>query len=139
MISGSVPCPKPRELSMQIRELNEHTAEGKKIVAARVEWENSLRPSKEIFFEVDEENSDALTVNPHAFVVACVVPALLRGEKRIAITVPIEKELIHGIRVIMRTLRFWHPDLFPHEIPDIDAPTTSGAVTPSNNNRSAMF
>ncbi len=123
---------------MQIRGLTEKQRDGKKTISAMILWENTARPPQEIYFEVDEWNADALVLNPHAFVVACTVPALLRGEKRISIDSPVQSELLHGLGVVMRTLRYWHRDFFPYEMPQIEAPVASGVVS-APRDRSAMF
>ncbi len=106
---------------MRISELQEQRAAGTKAVSARVEWENCDRPSMEVVYRVGEKDSDALACNPHAFLVACAVPAMLRGEQRIQIEGEIHPELIHGLGVTFRTLRHWYPELFPAAPPRIEA------------------
>lgn len=50
-------------------------------VAATITWENCDRPTQEIYFETTEAFAQDLTCNPHAFLVACIMPAMRHGEK----------------------------------------------------------
>ena len=76
-------------------------------ITATVIWEDNDRPQRDIYFEVDKTYADYLAPNPHAFLVACLVPAMRYCEKRIAIDEPICPELRTGLRINMGWLRQW--------------------------------
>ena len=66
-------------------------------VVASVVWEDNDRPQRDIYFEVDKAFADYLTPDPHAFLVACLVPAVHHGEKRILVDETICPELRNGL------------------------------------------
>lgn len=74
-------------------------------VAATIIWEDCARVPKELFFETTRNFAEALTCNPHAFLVGCVVPAMHYGEKRIRISEEICPELLNGLEINMRWLQ----------------------------------
>ena len=45
---------------------------------ATVIWEDSDRPSKDIYFATTEPFAADLSANPHAFLLACCMPAVKR-------------------------------------------------------------
>jgi len=75
---------------------------------AEVNWEDIDRPKKEIYFETDEIFGNDLQCNPHAFLVACTMPAMHHGEKRIFIDSEICPELKNGVTEAMRQVRYWY-------------------------------
>jgi hypothetical protein len=70
-------------------------------------WEDSERPQREIYFEVNKAFADYLSPNPHTFLVACSVPALHYSEQRIAIDEAIYPELRTELLINMGWLRHW--------------------------------
>jgi hypothetical protein len=76
-------------------------------VSANVIWEDCGRPKQEIFFETHEKYSTDLSPNPHAFVVACIMPAMRFREERIHIDAEICPELKDGLKVAMSWIRHW--------------------------------
>lgn len=84
-------------------------ADGKLTKAvATVIWENSARPNQDIYFATTEEFAESIHCNPHAFLIACVMPAMRFGEKRIAIDAEICPELKQGLETIMVWMRHWY-------------------------------
>lgn len=77
-------------------------------VAATVIWEDCKRPSQEIYFETIAEFAKDLTCNPHAFLVASIIPAMRYGEKRIYLDAEICPELKSGLTEAMRWLQQWY-------------------------------
>lgn len=74
---------------------------------ATVIWEDSGRPEQELYFETDEAFAEAITCNPHAFIVACVMPAMRFGEKRLYIDAEICPELKQGLITAMSLICNW--------------------------------
>ena len=77
-------------------------------VAATVIWENCDRSPQEIYFETTAEFADDLTCDPHAFLVASIIPAMRYGEKRIYLDAEICPELRAGLMEAMRWLQQWY-------------------------------
>jgi hypothetical protein len=74
---------------------------------ATVLWEDSGRPDQDIYFETDETFAEAITCNPHAFIVACTMPAMHFGEKRIYVDAEICPELQDGLITAMSLISNW--------------------------------
>jgi hypothetical protein len=74
---------------------------------ANVFWEDCSRPAQELYFETNENFADSLTCNPHAFLVACTMPAMHFGEHRLSIEGEICPELKDGLMTVMNWMRFW--------------------------------
>jgi hypothetical protein len=80
-------------------------------VAATAIWENRNRPPAEIYYEVPISLKDSVTCNPNAFLTACTIPAMVFGEKRLAIDEPVCPTLVEGLNANMRCLQSWYGDL----------------------------
>ncbi len=76
-------------------------------VAATVQWEDSQRPSMELYYETEGLFADDLICNPHAFLIACCMPALYHGEERIFIDAAVSPEVKEGLGAAMRWIRHW--------------------------------
>lgn len=74
---------------------------------ATVTWEDCPRAAQELYFETEEEFVDSLSCDPHAFLVACIMPALHYGEERILVEGAICPELEEGLNTAMSWMRFW--------------------------------
>ena len=68
---------------MRIQDIHSEQDDYSQRITATVIWEDNDRPPRDIYFEVDKTYADYLALNPHAFLVACLVPAVYHGEKRI--------------------------------------------------------
>jgi hypothetical protein len=90
---------------MRISDLRSEGTGARPRVAATVTWEESDRPPLDVFFETDERFAADMSCDPHAFLVACVPPALRHGERRIAIDEDICPELHDGLRTAMQFLQ----------------------------------
>lgn len=75
--------------------------------AANVVWEDSDRPPLEIYFETSEAFASGFTCEPSAFLVACVLPAMHHGEKRILIDAEVCPALKNGLTVAMNWFQCW--------------------------------
>jgi len=47
--------------------------------------------------------------NPHAFLLACVMPAMDSGERRLQVEGAICSELRNGVLAALRVIKDWHP------------------------------
>ncbi len=105
-------------------------------VAATVIWEDCDRPTQELYFETTTELANSLTCNPHAFLVAGIIPAMHHGEKRIYLDAEICPELQAGLMMAMGWLRQWyHSD---RQLVSIEAKTKSDFTWPQFQ-RAAFF
>lgn len=93
---------------MRIENLRAEKTETRARVAADVVWEDNDRPKREIFFETESRFADSLSCNPHAFLVACIVPAFRHQETRIRIDAEVCPELLEGLEKAMMWIRSWY-------------------------------
>lgn len=78
-------------------------------VIATIVWEDCDRPDKDIYFATTKEFAHSLHCDPHAFLIACIMPAMRFGEKRIAIEdAEICPELIEGLDTVIAWMRHWY-------------------------------
>ena len=123
---------------MIIKSLKSEQRSDRQRVSAQVVWEDCERQDGEIYFETDVSFAEALTCNPHSFLVACAVPAMHYGEKRISIDAEICPELRDGLLTALRWIKHWQ---YPPSklLPRIEAKTRSNVSTSSFNERAGMF
>ena len=76
-------------------------------VTATVLWEDCGRPTQEIYFETVEKFADSLSCSPHAFLVACIMPAFYFGEERVSIEGEVCPELKDGLMTNLSFMRYW--------------------------------
>ena len=105
-------------------------------VSATVTWEDNDRPSNQVYFETDYAFGEALTLNPNAFITACLAPAMHHGEQRLTIDAPICPELRNGLVTAMNWLHAWHPQL---PLLQIEAATDAPLIGARDAKRPAMF
>ncbi|MGK7938406.1 MAG: hypothetical protein AB4206_21795 [Xenococcaceae cyanobacterium] len=77
-------------------------------ITATMTWEDRDRPSEDLYYETTAEYGDDLFCNPNTFLLACTLPAMRYGEKRITLDEPICPELKDGLTTIMHYLINWH-------------------------------
>ena len=95
---------------MKIGEIRMEGSGGAIRAAADVTWEDSDRPTREIFFEI-ESPGELRTPSPDAFLAALAVPALHGGERRIAVHGTVCPRMRDGVVGVCRLLRSWHAEL----------------------------
>jgi hypothetical protein len=78
--------------------------------SATVIWEDCDRGTQDVYFEMGRQFADSLSINPHAFLVASILPAMRHGERRVAIDAEICPELKLGLGTAMSLLQFWYGD-----------------------------
>jgi hypothetical protein len=88
---------------------------------ATVSWEDCARPSRDIYFAVDEAYACDLAQGPAAFLLACLIPSMRHGERRVRLDQPIGSELRNGLLNNMHYLCSWYGE--PRRIVQIDAAT----------------
>ena len=93
---------------MKIENLRTGEYNGRKRVEATVIWEDCNRSSYDVYFETDEKYSASLSCDPHAFLLACTMPALHYGEKRVRIDEKVCPEFRDGLMVAMGWLSHWY-------------------------------
>ena len=100
-------------------------------------WENCDRPAQDIYFETTEEFASDLSCNPHAFLIAGIIPAMRYGEARLAIDEEICPQLRKGLITNMNWLSHWYGgDRQP--IP-IEAPVQSQPTNLNKSERAGLF
>ena len=107
-------------------------------VTATVLWEDCGRPAQDIYFETVEEFADSLSCNPHAFLVACIMPAMYFGEERVSIDGEVCPELKDGLMTVMNWMRFWWYEP-ARRLVKIEARTRSGFPLPRTPERAGLF
>ena len=93
---------------MRIENLRTENNTGRNRVAATVTWEDCDRPAYELYFETEEKFADSLSCDPHAFLLACAIPAQHFGEKRVRIDEEVCPEFRDGLMVAMGWLSHWY-------------------------------
>ncbi len=122
---------------MKIESIRSEQGDNRHRVAATVTWEDCNRPKQDLYFETDNEFAHSLTSDPHAFLLACAIPAMHYREKRVSIDAKICPELQDGLQVAMGWLRHWFdPDL---ELPRIEAQKKSTVEKPRAKERAGFF
>lgn len=92
---------------MRIKNLRKEEKRDRSRVVAEIRWEDCKRPDHELYFETDRGFEKDLCCNPHAFLIAAVMPALCGGEKRIAIDAKVDPEIRGGLSAAMGWIRHW--------------------------------
>ena len=105
---------------------------------ATVIWEDCQRPTQELYFGTSAEFADSLSCNPHAFLVACIMPAMYFGEERISIEGEICPELKDGLMTVMHLMRFWWYEPV-RRLVKIEARTRTGFPLPRTPERAGLF
>jgi hypothetical protein len=122
---------------MKIENLRSENNRNLARVAATVIWEDCDRPTKEIYFETTEAFAHGLSLNPHAFLVACIMPAMHHGEERVFINAEICPELRNGLITAMSWVNHWYEP--GRQIVQIEAKKMTHLPTPRTPQRAASF
>ena len=122
---------------MKIESFRSEKRNGRATVMATVSWEESDRPSREIFFETDEKFAESISCNPNAFLVACILPAMHHGEKRIVVDGSVCPELKENLVDVMGWLRHWYEPNY--NFPLIEAETVASQENSFSANKTGFF
>ena len=122
---------------MKIENLRREKEKNRVKVAATVRWEDCDRPVQELYFETDEGFAADLSCNPHAFMLACAIPAMHYGEERIFLDAEICPELRDGLIIAMGWFHHWFGlDFKPVRI---EARIRASMPTPRTPERAGFF
>ncbi len=123
---------------MKIENFRSEKGKNRASVSATVSWEDCNRPTVDIYFETDEEFAHDLSCNPNAFLIACTIPAMHYGEKRVWIDAEVCPELRTGLEIAMGWMRRWYYE--PNrEIVRIEARAKAELVPVHNPVRAGLF
>ena len=114
---------------MRIENFRKETQADKVRILATLIWEDRDRPSQDLYYETTAEYGDDLFCNPNSFLLACTLPAMRYGEKRIALDAPICPELKEGLITSMNYLIDWHGG--DRQVIPIEAPLQSRVLFPA--------
>ncbi|MBC8433050.1 MAG: hypothetical protein H8D96_14150 [Desulfobacterales bacterium] len=106
-------------------------------ITATVQWEDCDRPECNVYIETEKAFADDLTLNPHAFLVGCIIPAMHFGEKRILLDAEICPMLREGLITVMALMKEWSQGTYRPL--NIEARTSSTAHSLSNHRRAGLF
>jgi hypothetical protein len=123
---------------MRIENVRSDTRENRARIVATVTWEDCGRPTSEVYFETDEAFENDLSCNPHAFLIACAIPAMHYGEQRVFMDAEICPELKGGLTEAMSWLYYWY-DKPDREMVRIEARTKCDLPTPRTPERAGFF
>jgi len=123
---------------MRIEDLKKESTGPRARISAKVIWEDCGRPPFDLYIETEPEFESALSLNPHAFLVACIMPALHYGEKRVLLDADICPELKIGLETAMGWIRHWFYTP-AKELVKIDAKTRSSMPLPRTPGRAGFF
>jgi hypothetical protein len=106
-------------------------------VSATVTWEDSDRGSREVFFETTSEFADAITCDPHPFLLVSILRGMRHGERRIRVDGEICPVLKNGLVTAMTTLKNWYaPD---EPIVEIEARLRNAPIAPKPDRAASML
>jgi hypothetical protein len=122
---------------MNIGEFEKSSKDGLTRVSATVTWQDGPQPEKRVFIETEDAFGEALSANPQAFLVGCLIPALHFGERRIVIDAPVCPALLEGLHRIMAQMALWTQGQMQPLV--IQAPTQASPLKPPVPQRPACF
>lgn len=107
-------------------------------MAADITWEDCQRSPYTLYFETDAAFADDLTLNPHAFLVGTLLPAMHYGEKRVLLNHDICPELYEGLVSAMQWIRRW---FYPpaKDLVRIEAPISKKVMYADKVGRAGLF
>lgn len=123
---------------MQIKNLATTKVGTRVRVSAEVVYEDSERPTREVYIETTEQYAEGLTQNPHAFLVASIMPALRAGEQRLHIDGELCPDLREGLTAAMTWLLHWYYEP-EHKRVQIEAKTMCAVPQAWRNDRAGQF
>ena len=122
---------------MQISNFKSIQDGDRKRVIATVQWEDCDRPDQNIYIETEKVFAKDLSLNPHAFLVGCIIPAMHFGERRIFLDAEICPTLREGLETVMALMKEWTQG--EYRPLNIEAKTRSVVDNLNNNRRAGLF
>jgi hypothetical protein len=130
-------CCTELESGMRINDLKLEVKAKTAKASARIEWEDSEKPSSEVFFETPAEFAQDLDANPHSFLAGCLPPAIFHAEKRIILDHPVCPNFLEGLNTIMAHFAHWYGK--DGQGPILEVKTLSKPRLASPRNRAGIF
>ena len=123
---------------MKIENFKSEKKGNRKRISVTVRWEDCDHEDYEVYFETDEKFAEGFASNPHAALIAYLIPALRHGEKRIFMEAEICPELKDGVNTVMSLICQWYygEDRKPLRI---EAKTRSKIPTKRTRERAGLF
>ena len=132
-----VPTVEAQEIFMRISDLKFNRDDKLARTTATVQWENCDRPECNVYIETEKAFADDLTLNPHAFLVGCIIPAMHFGEKRILLDAEICPTLLEGLITVMALMKEWSQGIYRPL--NIEARTSSTAHNLNDHRQAGLF
>ncbi len=105
--------------------------------SARIRWEDAPREPFDLFFDSRGPAAGYLRVDTNAMLLACALPAMRHGERRIAIDGAACPRLVDGLRTAAAILRTWYGG--PRLLPEIEPSAGFQVPLPAHDRRAAAF
>ena len=105
-------------------------------VSARIRWEDSAREPLDLYFEARGEAARDVRPDGNSLLLACAIPAMRHGERRIAIEGTVCPYLRDGILAAASLLEAWYG---PRTVPQIEPSAGFGPPRPAPVRRAAAF
>ena len=122
---------------MKITNLRTERHDSRARIAATVRWEDCERPSHDVYFETEAHFADFSFCNPDAFLLACAIPAMHYGERRVMVEGGICPGLRDGVATALGWLRLWFsPGSEPLRI---EGPTRAEGPPPRRPDRAGLM
>jgi hypothetical protein len=80
-------------------------------VEATIEWEEYDREPEVLYFEADEAHPAPLSADADAFLVAALLSAFNRGERRVRVDAAVCPMLVDQLRAPLQTIAAWYPEM----------------------------
>ncbi len=121
---------------MRISNLKINSQDERIRLCTRVIWEDCDQPERDIYIETEKPFGNDLSMNPDAFLVGCLIPAMHFGEKRIVMDAAVCPYLKEGLETVMAIMRLWSAGRM--QPLDIVAPVRSRIDSDHHQSRAAM-
>jgi len=105
-------------------------------LTTQVSWEDCDQPEREVYIETEKSFGADFSLNPDAFLVGCLIPAMYFGEKRIILEDVICPYLKEGLDTVMAMMQMWSDRRLKPL--DIDTPVRSPINPDHRRPRAAM-
>ncbi len=92
---------------MKIEKFNLSRQNGRTRASANIVWEDCGRPAQTLYFETSSRYGDSLSPDPHAFLIAGLLPAMYFGERRVWVDGAVCPHLLENIEVALNWIAFW--------------------------------
>jgi hypothetical protein len=123
---------------MKIHDFRVSTTGSMARISATVTWEDCDQNRQEIYLETDACFSDHLNCNPNTFLLAAIIPAMRRGERRVLVDGVVCPQLRNGLITAIQILERWYGKQRPSPL-TIEATQGFKPRLPQQQRRTASF